>query len=650
MIAWVTPTVMGQMQFGITATADLATNTPEVAAVGSAGSTTLIDQHGTTVDEFSSLAQTNFSYGTDISTFLVESTENVFFTYETTTEVGTKTSFTYPTSSSVDTFFVSSFIELPFTSQTATNFSGSGNAITLATLLGQTTTTSSYESQYKLSTTISANSSKWATTTTGDEATTFTTQATTVSVISDTTSTRAVTETIVTEDSETMVGNTFATIYLGNYLPQVFAGQEARNEGNELIIAVTAPLYLDEWDGNGIEASPYVSAATQITVLPEISSRDVAIVGAGAELSTISVDENTEELNYETTSLVSSVSSTSHNFNFFPPKSFEYTTFSVDIVSSATTWTVTPAQEIVHKGETEIITTYVTNPRTTTMSILDDGRTYSALRVGPQNAHISTTAYAAFDSYETSSTSNAALQAAGNTTYRRDDALGLIGPLNVGIEEDERIDMGACYVVKSCGVSLGNSFASVFTANCPEFSVASSDCYAFRDRQGDENGSIGLGLSGQGFANTAGIRVLKTFQNNSFTIDGQTVVWTTTTATNSTTSATTESTTSATTESTTIGASGTPRVSLVAVKSVLGGRPEQYATFYNTAPLGVYKDTDGSSFIAGQQPTIKQSSDEDLQTTQLRFANYLTHFGGQIALAERNPIPYEGSHAVSSAV
>jgi hypothetical protein len=655
MISWLTPTQVGSMGFGVTSSVNLnvsnGNSTTANQASVSGGITNLFNQTGETFIEIVGSSYTNFTFSTIVSTLTGQTGTTTTAATTTVIESSVATdsdgnTFTAGTSSSATTS-AATVTSAPDTvestpstisesSATQTNESSSRQF----TLLGQTTTTETAQTQYRDTTTASTFLTGWATA--SEEESLFVTQTvSTASTLVETTKTRTVVETVVIEDSTTKVGNTYATVYLANYLPRVNPGQEARNEGNELLLGLTSWLYVSDWNGTGIEASPYITSGTQITVSPDIASQDVQIVNFSDEFSTVSDAEITQQIEYETTQ-GQSTESTSHNFNYFPPKSFTYLNFTTSIAKTLSTWTIRPSQEISHRGNTQTIKNFASNVRATTLAVLQDGRTYSALvsDVGP---YVSFTQLSTKPTFESAtlptSEPTITINAEGNTTYRKQGALLLFGALNPGIETDATQDMGACYVVKSCGASIGTEFGSVFYADCPEFPVISSEVYAYRDRQADENGNIGLGVLGQGYANSAGIRVLQSVENELFTIENSTIVWTTTTVTNSSTIATTESAS--------IVVSGDPQKQLVAIKSVLGGKPELYATFYNTAPWRVYKDATGQSLIAGDSATIVTDTVANVQTTQLRAANYLSHVGFEVLLAERNPIPREGSNALN---
>jgi hypothetical protein len=596
MIALPVPTIRGQMGFTETYE-DVFDNDFGARSAGLTQSTSIArNVTGQTVTfGFSSTASET---GIDVVTFT------------TTFADGTDTIFTDSFSTSV--------------SQSDEDENSSDTESTGFGLVSYTTTTETEARNSKATTTVTQTSSAWTTqaqtqsTQTADFSFTTTSISFTAIAASFVNATRTVTRvtalTSVNNDDPEFTYTEESTVPANVYDTIIEA------EGNEYFLYYTGGVELSDWDGVGIPATADVMRGTRLTLEATVVNEDII-----NQTSTASdaVAEITSSFPYHTVLVSSSeteaVSWT--NKTVFPPATFLQTiTFLTETTESTTTSRLRSAQTITHNGNTRtVLRRRPLGGLTTFIGLLNDGRTFSE-----RNFDLFHGEQLTFEDVEAT---GLVYGAAGNgnttgevNTFQR---LRLVGSKLDFADEGFLFvpEGGTCSVAKPVGAVLSGSSGSYFTVadgNAPSFT--GSNFYAQLSRAVEDD--------------ALALWTLLNTENASFTISETKYIWTTTSAS--------EGTTVATTSSAAIQVSGDLSTRIVATKNVLGGTPEESATFYQRVSAGVYLDNEENYVTMSGDVT---SFTESQPTSFLRAAPFLTSAGQPLAIVDRNSLLQNGEFA-----
>lgn len=431
----------------------------------------------------------------------------------------------------------------------------------------------------------------WTTATaSGEQSLSFIQSASTFQDTQDYSSFQRTDTTISTTATVTVTANCVDTVYIA--------------ENNEWLMALTAPFFASNWDGKLIDANDYVEKGSQITMTADVRQVGVVVVYPTAVISGITTPSSTTQISYESLSDTGASTQTAVDFLQFPNKTsaYESPTFSRFELVQTIEGVTTESEFINHYGNTQSRTVWITRATTESYWTPDDYRTYSAYV---------TTAASVQTTVTTPSIYIDGGSAHGNTTEINDkQKLGLY--FNAGAGNNE----ARCVVSKEYGVRLGDDRGLYFTLG-DTVTVASSGVYAAIDRANSY-------LQNQ-------IVTLLTASNADFTLSSNSLTWTTTTLE--------DGETVETTSSQTVQVEGEPATGIVTVKSVIGGQPEEGATFWDFIDRGAYYNESGE-FTTFSNSWRSYSSGENYPTSALTKA---WHIGlesfSDVVTVERNLVP-----------
>jgi hypothetical protein len=605
MIALPVPTIRGQMGF---------TNTAQDVFDGGFGAVDIGITQGTTTQANVTGITTSFQFDSTASESGIDS---VTFTEISVIDNGPGVE---PES---DRFFSDTITTFSTSISSASGSeSGSESGSTGFGLISYTTTTETEAWSPKSTTTQTRSSSVWTTqaetetTQTADFS--FTTTSTSFTEIrasfvnATRTATRVTALTSVNNDDPEFTYAEESTVPANVYDTIIEA------EGNEFFLYYTGGVELSAWDGVGVPATN-IDRGTRLTLQATVESENIINNTATQSLA---VAELTTSFPYHTVGASSSATEATRwtNKTVFPPATFLQTfTLLSQTTESTTTTRLRSSGTITHYGNTRaVLRRAFLGGLTTYTGVLNDGRTFSQrnfdLLHGQQLTFEDTEVTGVF--WEGGN---------GNTTNEVNAAqrLRLVGSKIDRFDEGFLFvpEGGTCSVVKPVGAVLGSSTGSYFTvADEAAPSFTGSNFYAKISRDVEEDGLA--------------LWTLLNTENASFTISETKYIWTTTTAS--------EGTTVATTSSAAIQVIGDAQTRIVATKNVLGGTPEESATFYQRVPAGVYLDNSENYVTMSGDAT---SFTDSQPTSFLRAVPFLTNFGQPLAIVDRNSILRNGEFA-----
>lgn len=432
----------------------------------------------------------------------------------------------------------------------------------------------------------------------------------------------------------------------------------------EALLAVNQTYFADTWDGIDINANGKIATYDELTIKAFVTTQDVFVLGYDNnqtyQFSTSWQNPITfhaafnERDGAESDYTVEESVTTVANYRSIP----NTTSVARDVFSTKPRIVTTSLQQsgdlnLNHYGNIQTFFAWV-GYVTTITEVQADGNTLSFAN----NVSISKVSSAVLKTtYTTQGGSNFLQSGGGNTSiseYRQ--LLGVIAerPIPPGVETRypyiyDRFPR--CSIVKSYGAFLDGQFGYRITADTEEPPI-SENVMAQLSRAiattadvftGDENARFYTVTNYYENADvsTSGRAIYSLIETATpaFTIDGKTITWTTTTETNETTEETTQSLA--------LGLEGDPRVGVVAVKTVLGGKVESYATFYNYLPRGLYLDSNNNLYTGNGEVTLQTGDGDTSAYAKVPFLTVVSVLGGepmqdgspQVTTIARNQVP-----------
>jgi hypothetical protein len=602
MISWLLPTVRGAFEFSVTAT----TNRDLLNIAG---------------DITQQTQGTSSRFTTENQTGSTTSSRQQYSTYGSTKVV---------TGTAPATAFV--------TNTASSAFDESDSSSTVSKLPAYTTTTTTdypFADESYLQTTLTEGATTYWTTATAIDTNVEFSFVTSESAIEDSLSVilspRLTSRTVVVPISESVntngetvyssaIANTYDTIYEAQYESCPAFEQEGNSSGNEYLVAMNTFIEAKDWAWQPMAASGYTTGGTRLTMTAPVFTSSVLLAHSSAS-QTLAVSQITTQTPYHTSATESLTDArSSFKTTAFPPQTFEIVgpNIATTLIETQTAQTIRRAATFTHYGNTKTDASAAIL-RTTCTDVLQDGRTFSQSR-NPFGILFETQTTANFSTTLTTPVylTESNVSASGNTSFVKDrnNAIGIVGSRLLEILDFNRKleieGIGTCKIVKPHGVVLGSQTGQSFTADAPSFS-ASVYGQASRQVTGDELDGV------------SALWTFATTSNNSFTLSSDGLTFTTLNGTSRTTS------------SASVSVTGTAKTAVVASKSVLGGSPEEAATFYQFAYPGVYSFGDGQfTTITGYATKIEHG--ETTATFVPRWINHLNYGAKQIVVVDRNPI------------
>lgn len=410
----------------------------------------------------------------------------------------------------------------------------------------------------------------------------------------------------------TAIGNCFDTIVSA--------------DGNEWLWALTQTFAAWSWGGQLSQAAPFVTIGNIVTLSADVKTEEVSVRPLSVEVQTITMPAQTQSFAYQTYQVVSEVTS-GPNFSIFPPKTTNSYLIECETVESETEATVLSEAQVFHFGNTKVFTT-ATFKNTTATAISPDGKTFvyalGELFAGPNlppqrfTTYQRTTTVADFGTIQNQ-------YAGGTTTYiNTEQQLGL-----KSYASEEGIFALGASVLKPFGVVYEGSSGEMFSAPANASTTFASNEYVKLNRavSGNLFGEFAIDLRKNIFS-------LNTTENEQFTLSG-----------NSLSYQTTENDQPAV-SSCELSVVGDLRLGIVDIKSVLGGTPEESATFYQFVPRGVYANQNNATESYSGN-ALSLADGDGIATYALRPVVHLD-IGNNTAkwiTVERNPLLAFGPYA-----
>jgi hypothetical protein len=446
------------------------------------------------------------------------------------------------------------------------------------------------------------------------------------------------------------VGGFFATVVQAQAGP---ANRFRPDDGSEYFLVLTEKFYASSWNGIGFPAEGHVIATDRWTFQPRISNSSVRAYMAANSQTTSFSSSYSLQFNLVEGTAVDEEYTSSADFDFLPNKSraaslnYYGPAISLTTVESYGEFFSSVSDQstitLTHYGNTASSKIWST-AFTTATGIFGNGETFSELQPFYYPRATSSNAAKISPAYELASGESAG----GNTTYEEQDQLLALVATTVNSPADPVNNVPRASVFKSYGAVVnGESGFSVTADNLPTETdqMLSGSFFALNDRaiatsqywKSINEVPVSIIRETNYFTQPQswygrGIFSLTEAENSSWTISENAITYTTTTIE--------EGDTVGTTDSGEIGVEGEMKFGLVAIKTVLGGYPEEGAFFSQWAPRGIYRNQVGDYVtIAGN---VTQVSGEP--TSFILAVPHVTFlesagFSGQLATISRNPVP-----------
>lgn len=415
-----------------------------------------------------------------------------------------------------------------------------------------------------------------------------TVSATSISFVNTSTSALAVTE------DGTAVANVYDTIYMA--------------ERDQYAVAVTStPPYVDGWNGVGMIASGTISG-TRITRSAVVNDSSVMVLPASGGSQSIGAQTESSAFSYSSFATGQTTSTTSiYNYSQLPNATTTYEYMRQPLTQKQFSEAITFEYGFVHQGNT-VTKAVARHWNETEFGIVENGSTYRAFSSGAGGKKITIKTVtelcdAVFvETYE---------QAGGNTTYvETKETLGLHhfgAGVNVALMPYNETPPQVCYIVKPYGVINSNNKGGFVTITGTTFQSVEPFALASRD----------VPLSWN-YDNERALRTLTTTSNDSFTLSGNSITYTVTGSVG--------------TSSQQVSVSGSHATGIVATKPVLGGSPEESATFYQFCPRGLYYKQQGTAtsttIMDGSYTKLEHGDSAD--TMMLHNAMFFSYSGSPV--------------------
>lgn len=426
--------------------------------------------------------------------------------------------------------------------------------------------------------------------------------------------------------------------------------------GPEILLALNQTYYADTWDGQDLQAQGKINTYERFTIEPFVTREDVAIYDGLAQLPTYLFSTSYSfPVTYDLTSLLTNEEIESEFLTVADYAVLPNTTANLrDSAYSVEKYSTESAEQSYqtifnHYGNIKTFHAWV--PYLTTRQwIAMDGQSYKETL----NTIHKIASGIVLPSYTTFADGAEMQGGGGNTTiaqYRQ--VLGIVyqEPRPPGAEDPyagifDRTPR--CSVVKKYGAKLNGEFGYRITADVEEPPITEQvmaqlsraiNTTAPQDVVADANQASVSQFYERGDVSWFGRAIYSVVEtsNQDWTVSEGAMTWTTTTEE--------DELIQETTLSAALGLEGEPREGVVAIKTVLGGNPESYATFYNYLPQGLWVDADGN-YHTGDGNVTEQSGDASttayFQVPCVSIGNF---FGlnnlnqGQITTISRNPLP-----------